>query len=828
MAVVALGFWWLVPASAADTPAATPAATLRHHATEQEWLVADIVGTLVNLSHFAQPSRADDPPTIVVSQQPNGGRFDQFIVTIGATPAVTIGVVEHIWSPRTYEDLARTLFAGNGRVTDTTEGDLNVRAALTDPSTEVMLQQDDRIAQALKDDMGSSSANESAALLAGVLALRESTTVISDIRPALSRMAAHLAIANARRGSNPASTDGLLAQVILSTLAGREREASALLADAQRRSADNADRAWTAALQERLTGDWRRTSPGPRSTILERLEHGRALRQRLGIAAFLTYFDQQHLDDRADWHRIAFTNEHYSVEASHEFAEAGTPLELDEIDTVWSHLYGSRLQDRDVVPALNRRFASGPVHRDPGQTAVHVLDWGIWAGFLERHLCQTLVMQQYHFDALGLHDEEKDIEKRIEADFGDLTLYPIVLRWMADGASEQVRAVELGAALVKSAPEIVPAAAWNYFMSAPNAAAAVKQMPLPNAWFTPAEPVGTGFDLRARSLQPGCPRPPTRAQAAAWAESMPYNQWTQWSNAWLSIDGSPSIPELRHAFGPLLDYDVDAIEEILDYAKATPDEHIAFAGRLCDLVGDDCDRLARLLLLVDRSDDAAAAYEKWIAGARDRVKVSNDVMWVVKYYEEHHNGPRALAIATRAASTGSAGGMRTLAELLDREGQHDRAQALAREIETRYGITTTRGVLMMRQALRTGDTALERQASDLLRDAFPRGAERLVVYALDAQPTDGATFQVFGTRAAALGLRATDIIVGVDEWRVHTTKQYEIAARVRPEPAMLLTVWRDGRYQQLHVDMPERAISSVLQDYHAHWERPISQLPSAQ
>ena len=55
------------------------------------------------------------------------------------------------------------------------------------------------------------------------------------------------------------------------------------------------------------------------NTRLERLEHARAVRARLGSEAFLSYLDTVHDADAADWHRVAFLND-FSLEAGSRFA----------------------------------------------------------------------------------------------------------------------------------------------------------------------------------------------------------------------------------------------------------------------------------------------------------------------------------------------------------------------------------------------------------------------------------------------------------------------------------------------------------------------------
>jgi hypothetical protein len=88
-----------------------------------------------------------------------------------------------------------------------------------------------------------------------------------------------------------------------------------------------------------------------------------------------------------------------------------------------------------------------------------------------------------------------------------------------------------------------------------------------------------------------------------------------------------------------------------------------------------------------------------------------------------------------------------------------------------------------------------------------------MLHALDGTPSDGVVFASFGSRVAVTGLRPTDVIVGVDQWRVRSWWQYAVAARFSLDPAMTFTVWRNGRYQQIKATVPERWFGVRLQDY---------------
>jgi tetratricopeptide (TPR) repeat protein len=802
------------PAPLAAGPASqpnpqAPASSQFVLATEQQWIVADVVAAIARMTGSGSQSLVDVTSTSETAFTLKSPALDQ---------PVAIVVVDHLWTPATYEPIARQLLARRpaGTAGGDVAQDLNVRAALIDLSVNVLLDQNERVSAILRRNVRSADAHESAALLVGAFALREGVSIFSDVRPALSGMAAHLAIAKALRGGGAESADGMHARAVLTTLAGLHRKALEVVSELETRAASDADRTWARALRLRNTGDWRRVGGGVTdNTRLERLEHARAVRARLGSEALLSYLDTLQDTDAVDWHRVAFLND-FSLEAGSRFAFESLEGELSEARGVWARLHGNTEITREaLVTALNDQpvFSQrGVASNTDGSDA---LEWGMWAAFYQRHVCQGLLEITDYFRSRGDEESEVKAAPELAKQFGGLTLYPVVARWNAQNANDYETAMSRARPMVESAPYLVTASVWNLLLEKPWFTVRTQAFPVQVAWFTPAVPTGTAFDLFARALRPGCPRPPTRAQARTWAIEQPYDHWTVWAEAYLALDqGKPSFAVVRKAFGTLIEYDVDALLKITDYLALSAEERTAVDERLCRLSPDRCDKLASWLLLGDREAEAVAAYERWIAKARDRVVLSNGLTWISRYYFDHGRRERADAITQEAANTGSWGGMQVRGELLERVGREKEAEELYRTIAGRYpNASAPLGAFLLRQALRTGDTALEAKASELLRPVFPEGPQRVVMHALPVDPPDGITFETYGPRPAKTGLRPKDVIIGVDEWRVHNVGQYTLASRFRFDDTMTFTVWREGRYQQVRARVPQRWLGVGFRGY---------------
>jgi hypothetical protein len=92
------------------------------------------------------------------------------------------------------------------------------------------------------------------------------------------------------------------------------------------------------------------------------------------------------------------------------------------------------------------------------------------------------------------------------------------------------------------------------------------------------------------------------------------------------------------------------------------------------------------------------------------------------------------------------------------------------------------------------------------------GLARLTADSVTGVPTDGAAFYLFGARAERAGLLPTDIIIGVDEWRVRSRLEFDLAMRLRLDSQVRFTVWRNNRFFQIDSDVPEHTLASDMAD----------------
>lgn len=787
---------------APESAAAIEATSARSpYASERDWMASDIARSIAALA------RPDEVLDVRGNVQPDGKTV---AITIAGREPYRLVVDRSLWTSGTYVPLAAALLkpAAHG-TTDAASQDLDVRQPLTNLTVETLLEQNARISAMLTTDVRSAAAHESAAMILAAYAMREHAGRFSDVRPALNRMTAHLAVAAALRGDGSITRDGAFARAILAVLVGLQRDAIAMTDSLQAAPTTAADRAWIRAIRLRATRDWRDPLDPRSATLLEQFEYASAVDGRRGSDHLLDYLDSFEPREVNDWHRIGLTFS-FSIEAGHRFTREIVRRELDEATRVLTSLEAAPDDEQALMTAMNQRPAS-PVRREQGRAVVCVLGWDLWAGFHQRHLLNTLNSTSAHFGNIAATELGEEFTSQAQSRFSRLTLFPFVLRTLTSSLDDYVRSVADGRRVVETHPELVTAAAWNLMTQ--NRRSKDEAFPFFIEWFNPNVPDGTAFDLDARALLPNCPRPPTPEQARFWAQAGPYDHWTVWSSAYFNSKIRPTYAEVRRDFGPLLDYDYMAVEKVIDYMEMPMAQRIAHARRLCVISSAKCYRLAELLLRDRQEEEAAVVYDRWATTARSRVTVSNKLTWLVRKYEATGRSARAEALARMAAETGSEGGLETLAHLLDRRGRLEEAHQIYEHIAERYGYTRDLGTFMLRQALRTGDHALELRAWDMLRAEFPDGMQRAGLYALDRTPIDGVVFGAFGRRAAATGLRQSDVIIGIDGWRVRNFAQFAVVTRLRHDDRMTFVVWRDGRFQELHATVPERWFGLPIVDY---------------
>ena len=293
-----------------------------------------------------------------------------------------------IWFPGVYHEVAAALAqaAGLNAGVASKTGDTALLAKLLNGTPETIEQENQVLSGALEKDFTSPELHEQAALLLGAFLLRDHSGHFFEIRSPLSRMTAHLAMARFLSRTNSCGVNGQMAEAMLLTLIGDEAPAL------ERLNAIGTNNAavipMVRALRTRNTGDYRPLGEADGLSRIECVEWFSALSDYVAApVAWSKLSDTQ--QQTVDFVRVA-NQEGYSVEIGHQLLRVSVPLELQEIESVYEASHHEKLSRGGLVKALNE-MPECCFHSGPGQEIhVHVIGWGQWAIFLQRHLCHAI------------------------------------------------------------------------------------------------------------------------------------------------------------------------------------------------------------------------------------------------------------------------------------------------------------------------------------------------------------------------------------------------------------------------------------------------------
>lgn len=824
--LAALGYFLVATYVGGVRLGGTPARIEARWQTEEQWLVDSIARDLVEMVRFAAGGAAAPAADSDVTVTPAAGGLPLTVaasVAPGGDVGEPIALKTFVWAPGEYAGLVRSLLAAANVPPATTAApprdSTDLLQALTDPKPEVIERANQRVSAALTSGFTDPAHHDAAALVLSAFALREAAGMYSDGRATLCRIAAHLAFASALRQNAEPTAAGRYAHATLLVLAGRGADAAAALG-ALDGDANPAGRAWQRALRRRLFEDTR-SDPDPQSW-LERRELYRALIWTLDSDSALKHGERLSLGPGPERWRLA--SEHLTVEAGNVLLEDAVDRELAEARTVWQIVNGGAIADKELWGALNE-----PAQRCIGPGGPRVIGWGTWAAFFQRHLINALWSVDRHTrHMLGL-DERADRQLRaMHTRFGGLVLYPMIeTRCEMEARRRPKRYDDLITVMVER-PELVNAFQWWSMAEASRYEAIRRGPPELIAWFSPAAPRGTTFDVVGRRNASLLPRDLAGIEALHSLSPQDF----QVTSSLLDVKyakGGP-VQEIARILGPRAHYDMRALhrlggEAARDIAAVGP-----FLERRCALVAGECFDYGAYLVETGQRDAAARAFQRGRDLAADRVGASNSVRWLMNHYLDKGDTDRAREVATEAASTGSGRGLKTLARFLERTGDHEGAETVLHQVRERYGnraMTPEEKAesedgeqdgdelagLYYRMAHVRKQPGYDQRFRNSSGGAFAGLPERAETGALSGYPSDGVFILNAGAFAERNGLKTGDIIVALDGYRIRSRRQYSLINRFSDDPEMALVVFRHPRYLEVKVRTPWRNLGADMRTH---------------
>ncbi len=274
-----------------------------------------------------------------------------------------------------------------------------------------------------------------------------------------------------------------------------------------------------------------------------------------------------------------------------------------------------------------------------------------------------------------------------------------------------------------------------------------------------------------------------------------------------------TIDQYRKVMGPLLDYEVEVIDDAKNATDLTFDQRVQLAEQSAAINPDSYYDLAQLYVDNHKDDKAAAAYQEWFDKGTDRVGVANGMEWLVNYYYDHGQSDKAMAIASNVAEVYSYRGLETMMHLQEKMGHLDEAESYGQKINERYNDSSPLAQLYARQAAK-GQAGYQAKFDAAAASAFPQGMKKVTLATFSAPPTVGTQFVETNDAMSAAGLSSDQVIVALDGYGVGSEAQYMFIRSLSDSPVLHFIVWDGKAYREITANRPGRRFGVDMHDYH--------------
>ncbi len=800
-----------------------------HWQDESQFIVETIIQDLAEMAFYAKHKKlpADKEFSVTATEKPASPfRAPGYEVRISLSKTLPIikdelNVNDPIWSPTIYKGLVKKLFAALGIVpTDRPAADAQdakVLSQLTELTAANIEEQNQALSKRLADQFCNATLHEQAAVILGAFTMREHAMCFMDIRSPLCRMTAHLAMANGLANSSGFGISGEVAEAMLFSLMNNQKDALDKLAKLE--NAPAAVQPWLRAIRTRNTYDYRLLADIKQPTLLEKIELFRARCHCIDVQMFWDKLSDSDKKNVPDYCRIAGEN-HVSVETGHQLLAVGLPLEFIELRTTYALSAGTPLGKQQWVEALNRM--PDRCFSTDGKARVHIIGWGQWAAFFQRHLCHTL---DHNYDFMknrwGVPDQALQFAQQSETLFSQLRLYPFVRRLMCTNQESYHRAVDEGFAVTVATPHLVSPQVWNNLCCTVTFAPPYQPNPNPhiNEWHKHNPPPGTAYNPLPRMDHSSLvARPDTIMRLEELHKLAPYDNDVSFNLLRLKYHHHATYEQTEEVYRPLLEYDAYRLYYLAETIENQPDQSAKYEAVMLKVVAVDPYRyyaLANHFIRRKEEDKAAVYMEKGMNLNPDAVAAANNSGWLVKYYQRHNMLSKAMELADQAAAVYSYRGLQAKAELLESLGKYGDALEYYKRIEERYNDTGIVMGFLCRFKTKTGNGAYDKELQERLDRLFPKGVEKVTINDLHEPPQDGVIINEENDLLRQAGLKHGDIIVALYGIRVHNFEQYGYARESDPKPEMVFIVWTGHEYVERKASPPRHRFGLDFATYTA-------------
>ncbi len=729
----------------------------------------------------------------------------------------------HLFAPQLYWDWTRTLI--DLMVPDlpasfpSSSGSTATLAALLTPTSEVIAKESERLSRELEANSIDPYLHLEAALLVGMMSMRETAGMFTDLRPNLCRSTAHLAIANALlpfSQENPLQGIALAVHNLhldhqLLALDGID----ALDATMQDSPQSAVYTAWKDALYTRITGDWRVLKQKPGRTLFENMELFGALCRSISPVRAIAWIRE------AEEHNIPFNEAarvaadwDYNVSSGHLLLKNSVNAELQEL----ANLFRAEpfLNDFDQLVAFLNQTGSSAVAVDAdGRPRWEVISKGAWGAYFQRVIMHR-ILHEYRFYSYvwGVEDRARAFYAFTREQMSRLKLYPVYMRVCATDPGEMRTATHLIQPVIKKAPETITLRCANVFRAMKGekwrAGNGLKYL-FNGYWYVHAPLPGTVFDIESRMVGGFVNDRESLNICQAALKVAPYQlKLIAFYQKMLKEHGVWNKETFNRIYAPFIDYNLGALNTLSELNQYNPDikdkEQIDLYRRICEIDPDQYFELGEYLARAGRKEEAARAYQQGVDKAIDRVLVANKSEWLVFYYYHSGEKEKALEVAEAGAAVGSYSGFHTMAQLCEKIGDLKGTEKYYRKIAERYGDPTT---LIRFFQSNPQKASFKSKRDELIHALFPEGLQTITLNEATGAPKVGLVFVKSERWMSQYGLKQGDIIIAVNGYRIQNKEQF-LAAGVYKNKAFYskMIVWENGRYHEV---TPKRKNIYIIQ-----------------
>lgn len=763
---------------------------------EQEWIVDGIGRDIAEILLYAKAAKSKDKlsssdinfSTKTVNLGTNSYAFKLECKKPQADVEYNFALQDYAWSPQNFEPFAKNVMSRlqlSAAAPSVIPEDFLKNLAKADFAA--FFQENVRISRALSDNPMDPSLHEQAALLQGTFNMLEICGLFSDTRAPLNRMSAHLAMAKALN-QDKLSTVGQIANIALESMSCRDGIAVPLIEEMEKQNLTATEKSFLRALKIRGTANYRHFKEAE-STPLEEYQYGLRYAQTRGIHEAMQTFARKHHPLSIQWKRILASGR-MSVQTGHLIQAHQTSAEIaDFIKNRKAYKNSSDENFPSFVDELNllptRCFTAD------SNLPLNVLSWDDVANFHSRHIANALA-DEYLFNArmYGVPELAARTKENAKKLFGKLTIFPLIQARFNMEGDEKYNFLPTLQGLMVNHPELLTSDNWKIMSTLGAQVAPQMVFVKPELWFDPAMPMGTVFYFRENLDN----SKKNLAELTDMKRLMPYLpplaiQWTE-----KKYGPHPTGEQYREGFGPLADFDINAMRLIAYAEVADPEKFLAIGEKMAKEDPSMYMSLGAYCVLHDMPDKAAAFYEKGVEEDEDAVRVSNECDWLVRYRYDHGQKAKAEELAQSAAEVYSARGLITLADFYERQGKLKEAEDILKKVEDRYENSTVLAPFYLRNAEK--DKRYAQEASVRTKKIFPDGMKKVTLASFSGAPKTGMEVTGEDWVANKSPLKEGVVIVALNGYAAGTKAQFDVARDLTTKPSVWLIYWDGKEYKE--------------------------------